>query len=132
MISAAALIAIALTIVGGAGMSAALSAPILALVGVHSLGAAGGIIGGLSTIQKIYAANLLLKGVSEAAKVGKQLHPVHAAILAKLQKDIAAAHTKNFGTGRNLLRVGTIEARHINGPLGWGRTPIVFVYTPPE
>lgn len=118
MISAAALIALALTIIGGAGMSAALSAPVVALLGVHSLAAAGGIIGGLSTVQKIYTASLLIKVANTAVQTGQRLAPLHEAIIAKLQADAAMPYS------------GTVVVQPVGGPIGWGRASVVFVYIP--
>ena len=125
MISAAALIALALTIIGGAGMSAALSAPVLALLGVHSLAAAGGVITGLSTVQKIYAASLLVQVASKAVQTGQRLQPLQEAILAKLQDDIARAKASAA-----LPQHGGMVAHHVGGPMGWGRAPVTFYYEP--
>jgi hypothetical protein len=132
VISAAALVALALTVVGGAGMSAALSAPILALVGVHSIGAAGGIIAGLSTVQKIYAVGLLAQVAQKAVQTGQRLQPLHEAILAKLQDDVANVNVMSISSPLQYGRENrhSVEAHHVGGPLGWGRAPVVFVYNP--
>jgi hypothetical protein len=129
VISAAALVALALTIVGGAGMSAALSAPVVALLGVHSVAAAGGIITGLSTVQKIYAVGLMAQVAQKAVQAGQRLQPLHEAILAKLQADIARARTATADDFGKNVRAGVV-AHHVGGPIGWGRAPIVFVYNP--
>jgi hypothetical protein len=65
-----------------------LTAPVAALLAVHSLSAAGPIIAGFTLEQKVQAAELLFSVAKDAIKNGKKLHPVHQAILARLKEDI--------------------------------------------
>ena len=115
-----ALIPIVLYAIGGQA-ALTLTAPVTALLAVHSLESAGVIIEGMSVAQKIEAVRLLIIVAQDAAKQGKRLAPLHRAIhqalIAKLKADARLPH-------------GDVIAHHIGGPIGWGRTPIVFIYEP--
>jgi hypothetical protein len=65
-----------------------LTAPVAALLAVHSLSAAGPIIASLSVEQKVQAAELLFSVAKDAIKNGKKLHPLHQALLVRLKADI--------------------------------------------
>lgn len=117
------LIPIVLYAIGGQA-ALTLTVPITALLSVHSVAAAGGIIEGMSVAQKVEAVRLLITVADDAVKRGKQLAPLHHAILAKLQAGIAKLKVDAA------MPHGGITAQHVGGPIGWGRVPVVFVYDP--
>jgi hypothetical protein len=117
-----AMVPILLTALGGQTAATLLTVPLTALLSAPSLTAAGTIVEGMSIAQKLEAINLLLTVAKDARNAHQRLAPLHQAILAKLQADIARA--------KALPQHGEVVAHHIGGPIGWGRTPIVFVYEP--
>jgi hypothetical protein len=125
------LIPILLTALGGQTAATLLTVPLTALLSVHSLAAAGTIVEGMSIAQKLEAVNLLLGVAKNARDAHQRLAPLHQAILAKLQDDIARARTATLEDFGKNVQAGVV-AQHVGGPLGWGRTPIVYVWHPGE
>ena len=119
------LVPILLTALGGQTAATLLTVPLTALLSAHSLAAAGTIVEGMSIAQKLEAVNLLLGVAKNARNAHQRLAPLHEAILAKLQADIARAKASAA-----LPQHGGVVAHHVGGPIGWGRAPIVFVYEP--
>lgn len=124
-----ALVPILLTALGGQTAATLLTVPATALLSVHSLAAAGTIVEGMSLAQKLEAVNLLISAARNARNAHQRLQPLHEAILAKLQADIAKARA-DVMLRHDRLYSGEVVAHHVGGPLGFGRTPIIFVYDP--
>jgi len=118
---------ILLSILGGQTAVGLLTVPITALLSVHSLAAAGTIVEGMSIAQKLEAINLLITVAKDARDTHQRFAPLHEAILARLQADIARAKAASA-----LPQHGGVVARHVGGPIGWGRAPIEFIYEPTE
>lgn len=117
-----ALVPILLAALGGQTAATLLTVPVTALLSVHSLAAAGTIVEGMSIAQKLEAVNLLIGIAKNAHNAHQRLAPLHEAVLARLQADVARERGRTYHGG--------IVAQYVGGPAGWGRAPIVFVYEP--
>jgi hypothetical protein len=114
-----ALVPILLAALGGSS-ALTLTVPVTALLTVKSASAAGAILAGMSTAQKIEAVNLLLQRAPHIIKVLKRVDPVIGQIVDDIRARRLSAPQYN----------GKIVAVVHGGPGGWGRAPVTFVYQP--